>query len=132
MADEIEQNPEAEDAVGEARNLYNEYAFSVKETWKQVWKDELLESETDAEGLANFYANEGGDPNQVVYYLENTNLEEKEKWKILAQSFIVRAEFTYEKADDATNKKEAKKLKARVDFYKAQAQTLRRGHDTLK
>lgn len=132
MADEIKQNPEAEDAAGEARNLYSEYTLSVKETWKQAWKDELLKTETDAESLANFYANEGGDPNQVVYYLENTDLGEEEKWSILAQSFKTRAEFTYQRADDAKVKKEKEKLKARVNNYKAQAQTLRRGLDTLK
>lgn len=132
MADEIKQNPEAEDAAGEARNLYNEYALSVKETWKQAWKDELLKTETDAESLANFYANEGGDLNQVIYYLENTDLGEKEKWEILAESFEVRVEFTHQQADDATDKKEKEKLKARVNNYKTQAQTLRRGIEALK
>ena len=131
MADEIEQNSEAEDAVGEAGNLYREYALLAKENDReQVWQDEL--SKASAEDLANFYANEGGDPTQVVFYLENADLKDEEKWEILAQSFEARTEFTHQQADEAKDKKEKEKLKARVNTYKDQAQTLRRGLEALK
>lgn len=131
MADEIKQNPEAEDAAGEARNLYSEYALSAQENDRQqTWRDKLAEA--NAEDLANFYAQEGGDSNQVVFYIEETGLKEIEKWKILAKNFEARADFTYEHLDEAKDKKEREKLKARVNNYKAQAQTLRRGLDTLK
>ena len=130
MTDEIEQNPEAEDPVESARNIYNEYALSAEKTGQQDWQDRLQEA--DAESLANFYAQEGGDPNQVVFYLEKTGFGEKEKWEILAQNFKSRADFAYERLDDAEDEKEIEKFKAGVDIYKKQAQTLRRGLEALK
>jgi len=129
MAYEIEKNSEAEDPVEGARNIYREYALSSKETWKQEWKDKF--SEASAEDLANFYASEGGDSNQVVFYLEAAKLDEREKWAILAQNFEARADFAYQKADEAGDKKEIERLKTRVNVYKEQAQALRRGTETL-
>lgn len=141
MAQEKESNMETAEAVDSAKDLYQEYFLELKEQWNKEWSDELegrdsnVSEEERAETLASHYAKdakEGGNSNQVVFYLEKTDLGEKEKWEILAQNFEARADFVYQKADDARNKKEKVKFKARVNIYKNQAQTLRRGIEALK
>lgn len=152
MSNEIEKNPETKDPSEVAGDLYQEYVLKVKEEWKQEWADELEEqgrksTAQKAQNLAYFYAREGGDPHQVVFYLEKTNLPEDKKWETLAENFEARANYAFANIDDKREKmartkgrrtdlnvkalsKEIVFLEERIKYYRQNAKLLRQGAET--
>lgn len=130
MNEEVEQTPEAGDPVGEARSVYQEYVDSWKvdptpdsQKLQQTFTILTKRGPESQTGKALSLAKENaefGFSRPAVFFLELTELNEKDKWQILAESLAKEAEKTTR--DDEAKAKELRK----------KAETLHRGIQASK
>jgi hypothetical protein len=159
MVQETEQNPEMIGPIGEARAVYQEYVdFWQKNPspGSQEWQKKLtvitkMHGEENqaktAEDLARFNV-ECGCSYPAVFFLELTDLGEKEKWQMLAQSIEREAQKSTQLAERhrkettfvglggkemifETDEKIVQSHKAKASELRPRAEVLRKGIDAL-
>lgn len=159
MTEEIEQNPEMSDPVEEAKAVYQEYVdFWQKDPspGSQEWQKRLVvitkmhgpeNQAKTAEDLARFNV-ECGCSYPAVFFIELTDLGEKEKWQMLAQSIEKEAKKSTQLAERhrketafigpggkemifETDEKIVQSHKAKASELRPRAEVLRKGIDAL-